>query len=420
MTMKLQSKVNIKFLLILVAVFSITGVILYFVLGMVVDRYIDDMLKGREKQITQTLQHFPEKALIQETIDQSISIRPINNSARFEKFTDTSVYDNHNKEYNRYRKLRFTVNAKVNSYEIAILLSRIESEDMIEVICWFMAGLFALIMLILYMLNQWSSSSVWEPFYKALDKIKIYKIGETKALHFDKSNIYEFDQMNLVLSEMIRKLEADFINLKDFTENAAHEMQTPLAVIKSKLEMILQDKSLSAGSYAEIGKAFESANKLSKLNETLLLLSKIENQQFVEVTDTDLCKLINQQLAFIEELIILKKITVIEDLKTSIKVRINPYLAEILINNLLSNALKHNYEGGEIIITSSDRQIIFSNSGNPLTIDPEKLFQRFVKQNTSSDSTGLGLAIASEICKNYNLTLHYSYQNGFHKILLLC
>ena len=250
--------------------------------------------------------------------------------------------------------------------------------------------------------------------------MKVYKIGETKSLHFDKSKIYEFDQMNLVLSEMIRKLEADFINLKDFTENAAHEMQTPLAVIKSKLEMILQDKSLSAGGYAEIGKAFESASKLSKLNESLLLLSKIENQQFVEETDTDLSKLINQQLASIEELIILKKITVIEDLKTPFKVRINPYLAEILVNNLLSNALKHNYEGGKIIISSSSKQITFSNSGKPITIDPEKLFERFVKQNSGSDSTGLGLAIAFEICKNYNLTLHYSYQNEFHNIRLSC
>jgi len=125
-------------------------------------------------------------------------------------------------------------------------------------------------------------------------------------------------------------------------------------------------------------------------------------------------------LASIEELIILKKITVIEDLKTPFKVRINPYLAEILVNNLLSNALKHNYEGGKIIISSSDRQIRFSNSGKPLTIDPEKLFQRFVKQSSGSDSTGLGLAIAIEICKNYNLTLHYSYQNEFHNIHLSC
>ena len=152
--MKLQSKINIRFLLILVAVFSITGVVLYFVLGAVVDRYIDDMLRGREKQITQTLQHFPEKAPIQESLDQSISIRAFKNSARLEKFTDTSVYDNHSREYNRYRKLVFAVNTKENSYEITILLSRIESEDMIEVICWFMAGLFALIMLILYLLNQ--------------------------------------------------------------------------------------------------------------------------------------------------------------------------------------------------------------------------------------------------------------------------
>jgi signal transduction histidine kinase len=420
MKMKLQSKINIRFLLILVVVFSIAGVILYFVLGMVVDRNIDGMLKGREKQVKKSLKEFPEKASVSESIDRSISIRPAGNNTPKEEFSDTSVYNSHEKEYETYRRLRFKANVNGNPYEITIRMSRIEAEDMIEVICWFMAGLFVIIMLLMYLLNRWLSSSVWQPFYKTLNNLKTFKIGENKALHFEAGNIYEFDQMNQVLSEMTRKLQVDFLNLKDFTENAAHEMQTPLAVIKSKLEMVLQDKSLSGSRYTEIGKAYESANKLSKLNETLLLLSKIENQQFVEVTDTDLCKLINHQLDFIEELIKLKRIQVTTDLLKPVIVRINPYLAEILVNNLISNALKHNYEGGKIIITSTGRQITFSNSGKPLTIAPEKLFQRFVKQHTGSESTGLGLAIASEICKNYNLGLQYSYHDEFHSIVLSC
>lgn len=97
---------------------------------------------------------------------------------------------------------------------------------------------------------------------------------------------------------------------------------------------------------------------------------------------------------------------------------INPYLAEILISNLLNNTLKHNFEGGQIVITSSNKQITFSNTGNPLTIAPEKLFQRFVKQNPGNESTGLGLAIVSEICKNYKLSLKYTYDAGFHNIVL--
>jgi len=128
--------------------------------------------------------------------------------------------------------------------------------------------------------------------------------------------------------------------------------------------------------------------------------------------------LTNQRLDLIEELIELKKITVKLNFLIPFTIKINPYLAEILINNLLNNALKHNYEGGQIVISTSDNKMIFSNTGKPLTVNPAKLFQRFAKQNSGNESTGLGLAIASEICKNYQLSLQYEYNAGFHSIIL--
>jgi len=160
--------------------------------------------------------------------------------------------------------------------------------------------------------------------------------------------------------------------------------------------------------------AFETVIRLSKLNEALLLLSKIENRQFVEKSEIDFCQLIRMRLVYLEELFALKQIELSVQLDIPVTISIHPMLADILINNLLSNALKHNFDHGKIFISSGIDEITFSNTGNPLTIDPAKLFKRFVKNNTSDKSTGLGLAIADEICRSGHLRLTYTYSNDLH------
>jgi len=160
--------------------------------------------------------------------------------------------------------------------------------------------------------------------------------------------------------------------------------------------------------------AFETVNRLSKLNGALLLLSKIENQQFVEKSEIDFCQLIRLRLEYLEELFALKQIELSVQFDVPVIISIHPLLADILINNLLSNALKHNFNHGKIFISSGINTITFANSGNPLAIDPTKLFKRFVKYSDSEESTGLGLAIAAEICKVNRLQLNYTYLNDLH------
>lgn len=416
--MKLQNIINIRYLLIIVVVFSLAGSGLYFVIGMVVENNIDEMLKSRADKIKKNLLHYPEKEIIARSPDQSISIEPTANASPFEAFSDTVIYEEWDKEYVGYRKMAFNVNNSEKSYLVTIVISKFESEDMVKVIFYFMLGLFALIVLILFLLNRWLSLSIWKPFYKTLQKLKTFNVGQKQEIKFDHTKVDEFDQLNEVLTEMVQKIQKDFSNLKNFTENASHEMQTPLTIIKLKLEMALQDMAMPLERHHQIRIAYESASRLSKLNEALLLLSKIENQQFIEETNIDLCELTKQRLELIEELIELKKVTVNVNFPVPVIIKINPYLAEILINNLLNNALKHNFEGGQIVISTSDHKITFSNTGKPLTVNPEKLFQRFAKQDAGNESTGLGLAIVSEICKNYKLSLHYDYNAGFHNIIL--
>lgn len=416
--MKLQNKINRRFLFLLLVVFSLAGVVLYFVLGYVVDVNLDEVLRNRADKIIRTLKIYPEAIDSSISLDQSIDIYKIPPTESYRIYSDTIVFDSSDNEFIDCRKVTFTTSAGSTYYKICITLSRLETEDMVQLIFYFMVGLFLLIILTLFILNRLLSSSLWHPFFNTLFQLKIFRIEQKEPVRFEDTSVLEFQQLNNAVAGLFQKAQTDFKNLKEFTENASHEIQTPLAIIRSKTESLLTGENLTSGQHQQLQVVYKAATRLSKLNEALLLLSKIENQQFAEETEVDLSALIEERLDFIEELIELKKVKVTRRFEAPVRININLYLAEILVNNLLGNALKHNIEGGIINIQSEKNQIVFSNSGNPLTIEPNKLFHRFVKQGAGSESTGLGLAIVAEICKNYRIGIGYEYRDKLHCIKL--
>lgn len=418
--MKLQNKINIRFILVTLLIFTGAGVVFYFALGRVVDQNIKEMLNSRKASITLYLQHNEADNIIRESPDHTIFIRQIAKSEKRRLISDTLAYDMDEKQLIPFRKMVFTTTVDNHCFEVTILQSLLESEDLQEIIFYFMTTLFFLILLALFFLNRWLSEKAWIPFFNSLSKLKLWKISENKLVSFDQTGISEFDQLNDTLEEMILKIQTDFINLKEFTENASHEIQTPLAIIKSKLELLLNDNTLTGQQHQSLHDAFETVNRLSKLNDALLLLSKIENRQFVSKSEIDFCRLIKSRLEYLEELFALKKIELSVNLDIPVIITIHPMLADILVNNLLGNALKHNYIQGKLFISSENNKITFSNTGKPLTIDPSKLFKRFVKNNPTEESTGLGLAIADEICRANRLKLNYNYQNDLHNFTLSC
>ena len=416
--MKLQTKINIRFLTVTFLVFSVAGVLFYFALGRVVDQNIREMLESRKAYITLELQQNKSLSDSLESPDHSIFIKRAEKNEEYKRFSDTLAYDQEEKELIPFRKMTFSAHSGDQHYQVVLLQSLLESEDLQMVIVSFMTGLFGIVLLALFFLNRWLSNKAWNPFFKSLSVLSNWKIGENQAVSFEPTGISEFDQLNSTLENMMQKIQVDFVNLKEFTENASHEIQTPLAIIKSKLEMVLQDKTLNDQQHQRIHAAFESANRLSKLNEALLLLSKIENQQFVETAEIDICQLIQSRLEYLEELFALKQIDVSVHLEQKVVFVLNPLLADILINNLLSNALRHNIEKGKITVVSENQEITISNTGKEDEMDVSRLFRRFAKQTTASDSNGLGLAIANEICNNYNLQLSYCHSQEMHHMII--
>jgi signal transduction histidine kinase len=215
---------------------------------------------------------------------------------------------------------------------------------------------------------------------------------------------------------MAARARNDYQNLKTFTENASHEMMTPLAVITSRLDTLIQDDNLNAEHHEQLYDINLSINKLSRLNQSLLLLVKIDNKQIKDGAVINIKTLINEKIHQFQEIGKNKDITISCKLEDK-KVYASQYLADILLNNLLSNAIRHNVKGGQINIELNATHLLIENTGPYSPLDETKIFERFEK-GKYSEGMGLGLTIARNICNNYMFSLNYSYQVPFHRFTI--
>jgi signal transduction histidine kinase len=203
--------------------------------------------------------------------------------------------------------------------------------------------------------------------------------------------------------------------MKEFTENAAHEMQTPLAVVQSKIELLLQDANLTDEQVEAIMQANTALIRLGKLNQSLLLLAKIENHQYEATTPISLKDITIKYLKLFDEMIKDKRLTVETTYAEDFVISLHSLLADSLISNLIGNAIKYNYNGGRISISISDSEYHISNTSNLPAIEQQQLFKRFNKSKDKADaSTGLGLAIVKKIADTHNLNITYKAENGEH------
>jgi len=266
----------------------------------------------------------------------------------------------------------------------------------------------------LVLINRRLSKEIWNPFYATLEKLRNYRMEQQGSLHFEKNNIAEFNDLNQTIAQLTERNYAVYQSQKEFTENASHEMQTPLAVLQTKLELLMQTQPLTAEQAALISTLADTNARLAKLNNSLLLLTKIENNQYgdlenIDVTET--CRKIVNQVGYQAEV---KRISVTTDFQQAIFVNANKTLIEILISNLLTNAIRYNYEGGSITVTTADRNLWIRNTSTASKLDANKIFERFHKEGGDSRSIGLGLAIVKRICTLYRFSIQYNYADGLH------
>jgi len=328
------------------------------------------------------------------------------------RFFDT-VYTNPKEKKNEAgRAVSGLIKLKETYYKVIITESRESTEYLVQIIAIITLVLMIGLLAILFITNRYVLNGLWKPFYDTLNNLKTFNISDTKKFHLKNSEVDEFNELNSAVQLMSSRVKNDYEHLKHFTENASHEMMTPLAVITSKLDTLIQDETLKPDQLEQINDIYTASGKLSRLNQSLLLLVKIENNLIEDAEPLKLELLITQKLSQFHELIHSKNISIEENLGQK-QVFVSKYLADILLNNMFSNAIRHNTQHGTLIIKLTNDLLIFQNSGSEQPLNSERLFERFQK-GQKSEGTGLGLTIVKNICSLYNWDISYRYENLLH------
>lgn len=327
---------------------------------------------------------------------------------------DTVIYDPEVGEKELFKELNTWKNIHGKIYHITVRALTVEKTDIVMSIFLATAVLLLLLIGTLYFVNKKTASTIWKPFYQNLEKLKSFSLQSREKFSLNETPITEFNELNQSINKLTTKVKSDYKSLKEFTENASHELQTPLAVIQAKAENLLNHSHLKMEDMAVIQSILENISRLEKLNSTLLLLTKIENEQFSNRETIYFSKLISENLDNMKELFEMRGIKTEYTVKKDFVFKMSAPLAQTMIINLLKNALVHTSKKGMLRIEITESHFTFSNTGKQIIKNSSKIFERFYKENSDEKSTGLGLSLVSKICEVSQLKINYSFSENNH------
>ncbi len=332
-------------------------------------------------------------------------------------FSDTLVMHSQLERLEPHLKLDVIKNIEGKSYLISLYDIVIEKDDIIDGLVESLVTMYLLLLAAVLIIALTASYFILRPFNNTLAVIKNFSLTErNQEVKFPKSRVSEFKRLNQFLTEMTDKVKSDYQALKEFSENASHELQTPLAILQGKLEVLMDADNLTEDQINQIGSAQNTVRRLSNLSNALSLLTKIENNEFKNVTEVNLSHTIRTMADEFKELIELKSINIKTNIQEDVIVNADKVLIELLLTNLINNAIRHNWENGNISLSLTKNHLEIKNTGAPVEGDPSELFQRFKKSNQSESSLGLGLAIVQKVCDLYQYSIQYSYSAKQHSL----
>ncbi len=373
----------------------------------------DEQLLSAKKIIIESLIKGKTPEQFSSNIGEIIAIRKINKqTSASDYFKEYEVQKG--EDYAKIRELNFQCLINENAYSISVSISLSQDKKIGEYIFAIVTIYLFISLFILFLLNRYISNHIFSPFYDTLNKIKRWNIKKNEPLMFKKTNIDEFNLINITVQELTQQIKTDYKNLKEFTENVSHESQTPLSIISSKVELLMQGNNFNEKQQEYLQQIFQSTQRIYKLNQVLILMSRIENKQFLANESINLQHAIQQKIDEIEDFISAKEISIFTHFMDNTTKNINPILFDILLNNLMINAIKYNLEtNGEIIISLDEHTLTIENTSDIDKIEKEFLFERFTKSSTSA-SLGVGLSLIKKIIEAFNWQITYSHKNNIH------
>ncbi len=415
MTKKLLNKTTQSFLILAVIILLVSAPMFYFVSHYLFIYETDEVLMFHKEDFIKNIsengfteteiaiwnkynrsaQIVADKGLTQDTIFSS------------EYFDDTS------KEYEPLRILWAPIEIGAKKYTYTEQNNLVVMEGMVVSIAVMFLLVIALLMIGIIWLSKRSAAKLWAPFYDTLKQIQNFELDKNSQPQFIRTNIEEFSRLNKSLERLIEKNVAIYKGQREFVENAAHELQTPLALFQTKIDSLSQ-LDISKEQSVLLSSLNRDLARLNRLNKNLLLLSKIENDSYPESEKITLNDYITKNLDFFTEQAAAKGISIATDFVAMVKVQSNPILLDVLINNLLLNAIRHNVENGKIIIKIENSSLIISNTGSETPLENERMFNRFAKINPSGKGNGLGLAIVKKVIELNGWEIDYSFSSVLH------
>lgn len=423
--MKLLYYIITRLSILLISILAIWALLFYVALMDEINDEVDDSLEDFSEQIiTHSLagEELPAKnnGSNNQYYLSEVSAEYADKTAHI-RYIDSMIYITQKSETEPARILStiFRNNAG-EYYKLTVSTPTIEKNDLKEAILYWMIFLYISLLIMIILVNIWIYYKSTRPLFALLRWFDNYRVGSTSVELFNDSGIREFSKLNKSVTDSMQRVEQVFEKQKQFIGNASHEIQTPLAVSLNRLEILMEDETLSEKHLEELAKTHQTLEYMVKLNKSLLLLSKIDNKQFPDDQYIDLNAIVRNLMPDYEEVYAYKNIK-ISLVETGIfKVKMNDLLAVITINNLLKNSYVHNTNGGHILIGISPSSIVFRNSAQDKALNGNLIFDRFYQGSPKEGSTGLGLAIVKSICDTTNLSIKYFFDKNEHCFEIFC
>ena len=419
MSEKLLKKTTHTFLIFSIIILMLAAPLFYFISSWLYSYETDEILLFHKQDFIEQYQDvFTEEDIaIWNKYNRNVTILPYH-ELKNDSIVLEVVYDKIAKENIPYRILYAPIELKGKKYIYNERINLVEMEGMVWSISLMFLIIIAFFLVVILYVSKRSSKKIWEPFYDTIIQIRNFEIDKDKLPQFMPTEIEEFDSLNKSIERLIEKNTAIYKNQKEFVENAAHELQTPLALFQSKIDTIIQTSGLSKEQSVLLNALNNDVSRLNRLNKNLLLLSKIENDSYFEKQNYSINNYIDKNFEFFEEQAEAKNITISKHYNHQLEIETNPILIEVLINNLFLNAIRHNSKSGIIKIEIEENTVTFSNTGAVGALSGEKLFNRFFKSDPSAKGNGLGLAIVKKITELNGWKIGYSFENDLHNFFI--
>ena len=414
--MKLIYKVTIRLALVILPVLLLWATVFYFAMVNEVNDETDDSLEDYAEMIAQrviTGEELPKPGDGSNNT-YAIELLPATENYRDSKeYEDCEVYLPKKGETEPARVLTMIFHDNDGMpYRLVVSTPTFEREDVIEAILIHIVILYTVLVCTILIVTILVFKFSMEPLYSLLKWLDGYRPGNGTEGFPDEDSVLEFRKLTSAARETIERAENHLERQKQFIGNASHELQTPLAVLGNRIEWMMDNTTLTEEQFAELSKMRQSIHRLTRLNRTLLLLSKIDSGHFLDRSPVDIVAIIENELEVYNEIYADKDIRCSVKMPRYFVVEMDEMLATTMVSNLLKNAFVHSHSGGTVEIVISHGVLSVSNNGDE-ALDESRLFDRFYTSGKSG-STGLGLALVKSISDYYDFALNYGFRDGIH------